>query len=111
MVPCLSSKVPCTVWRVAANVNSIREFAGSSSRVVSCARSVSAHGPIENSNPTHSQRVIRALEPLIPGSGPSTQSLTRSAREMIVDVLFGGNGHAVLGCGSEAPVLQRRKHL
>ncbi len=113
MVPCLSAKVPCTVWRVAATVNSIREFAGSSSRVVSCARSISAHGPIANTSPTHSQRAmrIRALEPLIPGSGPSTRSSTQSAGEMVVDVLFGWNGRPVLGCGSEAPVLQRRKHL
>jgi hypothetical protein len=40
--PTLKAKVPCTVWRVAACVKSIRAFAGSSSRVISCARSVSA---------------------------------------------------------------------
>ena len=114
MVPCLSAKVPCTVWRVAATVNSIREFAGSSSRIISCARSVSALTPrTEISAATNNHRGItrRGLKPFMPDSGPSTRSSTRSAGEMIVDVLFGGNGHAVLGCGSEAPVLQRRKHL
>jgi len=64
-----------------------------------------------NVQPDDSHRVIRALQPLIPGSGPSTRSSTWSAGEMVVDVLLGRNGHAVLGCRSEAPVLQRREHL
>src|ERR1700735_365118 len=45
-------KLPCTVCIVAASVNSIRVFAGSSSTVISCARTVPAHNPTASNKKT-----------------------------------------------------------
>src|SRR5580658_6140422 len=115
MVPLFNAKFPSTVWRVAATVNLIRVFAGSNSTVISWARSLSADAPmISKSNPPHSRLFIlaRGLRPLTLGVLPQSRlkSSRDLTREMIVDILFGWDGHAILGCGSEMPFFQRAEH-